>query len=108
MTSDKILSATEAARRLDITKPQLRRLTEAGRITVEYATVCRDERLPLYHADDVSNLALELCDLPSYVRDDLADRPKPIRELLFATPAASAITEWSMDVEGKRVTLRIE
>jgi hypothetical protein len=103
MTSDKILSATEAARRLDITKPQLRRLTEAGRITVEYATVCRDERLPLYHADDVSNLALELCDLPPYI-----PRPKLTREPLFATPAASAITEWSMDVEGKRVTLRIE
>ncbi len=104
MTDDKILSLSEAARRLDITTRRLRRLTEAGRIAVEYATVGRnDERMPLYHADDVSNLALELCDLPPYI-----PRPKLTREPLFTIPAPPAPTEWSANVEGKRVTLTIQ
>ncbi len=108
MTDDKILSLSEAARRLDITTRFLRRLTKAGRIPVEFATVGRDERMPLYHADDVSNLALELCDMPPYARALLDGRPKPIREPLFATPAPPAPTEWSANVEGKRVTLTIQ
>jgi hypothetical protein len=69
---------------LNITKRRVRRFTEAGRIAVEHAIVGHNgERIALYHADDVATLALELCDLPPYVRAEIADRPKPTREPLF-------------------------
>jgi hypothetical protein len=104
-TNCNLLSENEAARRLDIPKKRLKQLTQAGRIPVEHATVGRDERIALYHADDVSELALELCDIPPYMRAELATRPTIRRRELFGS-IGGVISEWQ--IGEKRISLRID